>query len=276
MSEFDNPLASRFDENDAAVLFENVKVPWERVFCHDNVEMTRAIYMRTPGHAMANHQANVRFLEKLKLILGIAGKVADMNGARNIPAVQFTLGRLAAMEATLEGLIMGQINAGEAHPNGYHTVNRRYVYAALHWCTTHYAEICDTVRELMGAGVFQMPADASVLKDEKLRETFETYWSVPGQSATGSHEASQSGLGPARLGLRRPTHAVREVLCRAGLRDEQLQLRGRALGRVAAVPRRSAGELRRAGGGAKNPISFAILSGFRCSSSPLLPPQGKG
>jgi len=36
----------------------------------------------------------------------------------------------------------------------------------------------------MGAGVFQMPADASVLKDEKLRETFETYWSVPGQSAT--------------------------------------------------------------------------------------------
>jgi len=40
------------------------------------------------------------------------------------------------------------------------------------------------VRELMGAGVFQMPADASVLKDDKLSETFETYWSVPGQSAT--------------------------------------------------------------------------------------------
>jgi 4-hydroxyphenylacetate 3-monooxygenase len=28
-----------------------------------------------------------------------------------------------------------------------------------------------------------MPADESVLKDEKLRGTFETYWSVPGQSA---------------------------------------------------------------------------------------------
>ena len=113
VSEFDNPLATRFDENDAAVLFENVKVPWERVFCHDNVEMTRAIYMRTPGHAMANHQANVRFLEKLKLIVGIASKLVDMNGARSVPAVQFTLGRLAAMQATLEGLIMGQINSGE-------------------------------------------------------------------------------------------------------------------------------------------------------------------
>mgnify|MGYP001797397909 CR=1 FL=1 len=35
----------------------------------------------------------------------------------------------------------------------------------------------------MGAGVFQMPAYASVLKVETLRATFETYWSVPGQSA---------------------------------------------------------------------------------------------
>src|SRR6266446_3275922 len=174
VSEFDNPLAARFDETDSAVLFENVKVPWECVFCHDNAEMTRAIYMRTPGHAMANHQANVRFLEKLKLIVGIASKVADMNGARDVAAVQFTLGRLAAMEATLEGLVMGQINSGEAHPNGYHTVNRRYVYAALHWCSNHYAEICDSLRELMGAGVFQMPADVSVLNNVSTRDAFET------------------------------------------------------------------------------------------------------
>ncbi|HTS39135.1 MAG TPA: 4-hydroxyphenylacetate 3-hydroxylase N-terminal domain-containing protein [Xanthobacteraceae bacterium] len=182
-SAFDNPLAARFDENDAAVLFENVKVPWERVFCHDNVEMTRAIYMLTPGHAMANHQANVRFLEKLKLIVGIAAKLVEMNNVGQVPAVQFTLGRLAAMQATLEGLIMGAINCGEAQTSPYHTVNRRYTYAALHWCTNHHSEICDTVRELMGAGTFQMPADSSVLDDKTTREKFETYWSVPGQSA---------------------------------------------------------------------------------------------
>jgi 4-hydroxyphenylacetate 3-monooxygenase len=132
---------------------------------------------------MANHQANVRFLEKLNLILGIAGKVVDMNNVGQVPMVQHTLGRLAAMQATLEGLIMGQINCGEAQAAGFHTVNRRYVYAALHWCTNSHSDICDTVRELMGAGVFQMPADASVLDDPKLHESFETYWSTPGQSA---------------------------------------------------------------------------------------------
>jgi 4-hydroxyphenylacetate 3-monooxygenase len=140
--------------------------------------MTRAIYMRTPGHAMANHQANIRFSEKLKLIVGLARKLADANSVTHIPGVQFTLGRLAAMQATLEGLIMGAISCGEAQVKDFHTVNRRYVYAALHWCTSNHSEICDTVRELMGAGVFQMPADASVLEDEGLHETFETYWSV--------------------------------------------------------------------------------------------------
>jgi len=144
---------------------------------------TRAIYMRTPGHAMANHQANVRFLEKLKLIVGIARKLTDTNNSGQNPAVQFTLGRLAAMQAMLEGLIMGQISCGEAQVPGYHTVNRRYVYAALHWCTNNHSDICETVRELMGAGVFQMPADVSILADPTLRQTFESYWSTPGQSA---------------------------------------------------------------------------------------------
>jgi 4-hydroxyphenylacetate 3-monooxygenase len=65
-----------------------------------------------------------------------------MNNMDQIPAVQFTLGQLAAMQATLEGLIMGQIHCGEA----------RYVYAALHWCTNHHADICEKVRELMGGG----------------------------------------------------------------------------------------------------------------------------
>ena len=83
--EADYPLSYRFDETDSAVLFENVKVPWESVFCHDYAEMSRAIYMLTPGHAMANHQANVRFLAKLSLIVGIASKLAEMNNAPSHP-----------------------------------------------------------------------------------------------------------------------------------------------------------------------------------------------
>ena len=184
ISEFDNPLSWKFDETDAMVIFEDVEVPWERVFTHDNAPLSRDIYFQSPSHCLGNHQSNVRFWEKLKVILGVASKITEINGVGHVPAVQGVLGKLAAAEAGLAGMIAGQIEAAEEMVPGYLTPNRRHMYAALQWCTTNYFTIAEEVRELLGAGPFQMPADISVLNDPKMRQQFETYWSVPGQSAT--------------------------------------------------------------------------------------------
>ena len=62
---------------------------------------------------------------------------------------------------------------------GWKTYNRRYMYAALNWCTEGHSAIIDALRELLGGGVFQMPADISLMQDPKLREQFETYWQTP-------------------------------------------------------------------------------------------------
>lgn len=183
VNEFDSPLTWKFDESDAMVIFENVKVPWEKVFVHDNAEMSRAIYVQSPSHSMGNHQSNVRYLEKLNFIVGLAHKVVEANGAGHILPVQGILGQLAAWQAGLEGMIQGQLHNMEELVPGYVNVNRRYMYAALYWCTTMYNQICDTVRDLMGGGPFQMPADISVLDDPEMKKTFEEYWSVPGQDA---------------------------------------------------------------------------------------------
>ncbi|MEE2654417.1 MAG: 4-hydroxyphenylacetate 3-hydroxylase N-terminal domain-containing protein [Pseudomonadota bacterium] len=183
VTEFDNPLSWRFDESDAMVVFEDVKVPWEKVFVHDNPEMSRGIYVKSPSHSMGNHQSNIRFLEKLKLIVGIAHKIVEANGVGHIPAVQGILGELAAQQAALEAIIQGQLNQPEKLVDGYLNINRRYMYAALHWCTTNYSKICDVIRDLMGGGPFQMPADISVIESPEMKRTFEKYWSVPGQTA---------------------------------------------------------------------------------------------
>ncbi len=175
-SEFDNPLSYRFDESDSVVLFDRVKVPWERVFCHDDAPRSREIYIKTPSHSFGNHQANVRFWAKLELLLGLASKIAQAGNLDRVPTVRETLGRLAALEAMLAGMIHGQCFDHEDLGNGYVAFNRRYMYGALSWCTENYGEICDKIRELMGAGVFLMPADASFLADRELRETFDVYW----------------------------------------------------------------------------------------------------
>ena len=76
-------------------------------------------------------------------------------------------------------MIHGQIEAWERWPEGYATFNRRYMYAALNWCTEMYGSIVDILRELSGGGVFQMPASVSVMHDPDLKSLFEIYWQTP-------------------------------------------------------------------------------------------------
>ncbi len=177
--EFDNPLTWRFDETDSMVMCENVKVPWERVFVHMDAVLARDIYIKTPGHCYGNHQSNVRFHSKMQLIVGLASRIAQDSGANEVPAVREVLGRFAALEATLGGMIAGQIQDAEAWPAGHMTFNRRYMYAALNWCTESHSQIIDALRELCGGGIFQMPADITVMQDAKLRQQFEMYWQTP-------------------------------------------------------------------------------------------------
>lgn len=178
-SEFDAPLTYRYDETDSMVLCDEVKVPWERVFVHNDARLARAIFVETPAHCFGNHQSNVRYHSKLRLLVGLASRITQASGADAVPAVRETLGRLAAQEALLAGMIAGQIHEAEAWPEGYLTFNRRMMYAALNWCTESYSPLIDTLRELCGGGVFQMPADSSVMSDAGLRQTFETYFATP-------------------------------------------------------------------------------------------------
>jgi 4-hydroxyphenylacetate 3-monooxygenase len=175
-TEFDNPLSYRFDETDSILIFENVKVPWERVFCHDDPILSQQMYYSTASHCFGNHQANVRCWAKLQLMVGLASEIARVGQTEKIPAVRELLGRLAALEAMLAGMIHGQVADYESLGNGYVSINRRYMYGALTWCTESYAQIVDSMRELMGGGVFQLPADISIMHDDKLKEIFESYW----------------------------------------------------------------------------------------------------
>jgi 4-hydroxyphenylacetate 3-monooxygenase len=178
-SEFENPLTWRFDETDSMVMCEEVKVPWERVFVHMDAILARDIYIKTPGHCYGNHQSNVRFHSKMQLIVGLASKIAQASGANEVPAVREVLGRFSALEAALGGMIAGQIQDAEDWPEGWKTFNRRYMYAALNWCTESHSAIIDSLRELCGGGIFQMPADVTVMHDPELRAMFETYWQTP-------------------------------------------------------------------------------------------------
>jgi len=83
------------------------------------------------------------------------------------------------MEAGLGAMIDGQLQAYEQWPGDGVCFNRRYMYAALNWCTENHSMLIDLLRELMGGGVFQMPASVDVVLDDELRPEFEKFWQTP-------------------------------------------------------------------------------------------------
>src|SRR2546430_16404660 len=135
--------------------------------------------MRTPGHWYGILQTSVRFRAKMELIVCLASKIAQASGASEVPAVREVLGRFAALEAALGGMIAGQLQDAEDWPEGFKPFNRHYMYAALNWCPESRSQIIDALRELCGGGIFQMLGDITVMHDPALRQQFETYWQTP-------------------------------------------------------------------------------------------------
>src|SRR5207249_4212064 len=106
-SVYDNPLSSRFDENDALVHFDDVKVPWDRVFVHRDVDMCRAQFHDTAGHVYQNYQAQIRLSVKIKFLIGLARRITESIGTTTMPPVREQLGYLAAHAGMVDAMLAG-------------------------------------------------------------------------------------------------------------------------------------------------------------------------
>ena len=80
-------------ENDAVVYFDEVKIPWERVFVHNDVEVAKAQWFEAPVMAYQNYPAQIRLGNKLFFLLGLAYRMAQANGTIKMPGPRKPLGK---------------------------------------------------------------------------------------------------------------------------------------------------------------------------------------
>lgn len=101
--DFNRPLSSRFDEGDAIAVFDNVLVPWERVFAARDVETYNLIAPRMPGYFAL--QAVIRGAVKLRFMTGLACLVAHSVGRSEITRYQELIGELVSYVELADGLV---------------------------------------------------------------------------------------------------------------------------------------------------------------------------
>ncbi|MEU2778171.1 4-hydroxyphenylacetate 3-hydroxylase N-terminal domain-containing protein [Streptomyces sp. NPDC007162] len=75
-SAFDRPLSSRFDEQDAFVIFDDVEIPKERVFLDGHRDIYNSALANGFFPNMQQH-TTIRALTKLQFALGLAARIAE-------------------------------------------------------------------------------------------------------------------------------------------------------------------------------------------------------
>jgi 4-hydroxyphenylacetate 3-monooxygenase len=167
VSVFDNPLSSRFDENDAVMYFDDVKVPWERVFVNQDIAVTQRQFHETPVHVYQNYQCQIRLLVKMRFLAGIAHRTAEINGILAFPQVKEMLGQLAAEVGMVEALLYGMELKGH-HYGPYYIPDGALLYSAQVLTQQLYPKVVQTLRELAGGGMIMLPSSVEDFADPEL------------------------------------------------------------------------------------------------------------
>jgi 4-hydroxyphenylacetate 3-monooxygenase len=87
-SHFEHPLGSRFEEMDCVVFFNDVLVPWERVFLLGDVDLLNATATSTHSMTHTAHQGAAKNIAKCEFVLGVALMMTKTLGNTQVPNVE--------------------------------------------------------------------------------------------------------------------------------------------------------------------------------------------
>jgi 4-hydroxyphenylacetate 3-monooxygenase len=156
-STFDNPVSSQLDEADGVIFFDDVKVPWERVFVNRNIALLEKQFHGTPVHVYQNYQCNIRLLVKLQFLGAIAHRMTEINSTTHFPQVKETLGQLAAEIGMVDALMHAMETKGHEYGE-YFVPDAGLLYSSQVLTQQLYPKIIHTLRELSGGGVIMLPS----------------------------------------------------------------------------------------------------------------------
>jgi 4-hydroxyphenylacetate 3-monooxygenase oxygenase component len=161
-SEWDHPLGSRFEEPDALAIFDDVLVPWDRVFLHGNVGLANTLFARTRLQCHTGHQTAVRGLAKCEFMTALAVALTRSVKTDGFLHVQEQLGECLGYLQLIEGAIV--LSEQKAERTGHGTLRPALdPLQALRYHIPRFYERMVQVTQVLGAGgLLANPSEADL------------------------------------------------------------------------------------------------------------------
>ncbi len=161
-SHFDPPLGSRFDEPDAVVVFDDVRVPYERCFVLGDPELCNGFYTATSALEHMTHQVVTRTTAKTEYILGLVARLTEAIGIGQFQHVQADVAEVITTLETLRAF--GRAAEADAAVSAYGVLTPAWapLNAARNLYPRLYQRFPEILRKLGASGLMATPTEADV------------------------------------------------------------------------------------------------------------------
>jgi 4-hydroxyphenylacetate 3-monooxygenase len=161
----DHPVSSSWDEMDSIVVFDDVFIPWERVFYlrrSPAVDLPFEARLFQGAVGLGPWYVLVRMAVKAEVLLGLCAAIADSLGSAAQPSVQMALADAMVYLETLRALIQVAEANPVRSPSGLVLPNPTTALAARTFAIERYPSVLQHIRELCGPGILMAPGQADL------------------------------------------------------------------------------------------------------------------
>ena len=158
----DHPLGSRFEEMDAVVIFDDVLVPWERIFLLRDVERCNRAFAETRAVIHMAHQVATKNVAKTEFVLGIICLIVDAIAIEQFQHVQEKVAEVIQYLETMRAFLRASEADAAIDRWGVMTPAWPPLDAARNMYTRMYPRMIEIIHQLGASGLMAIPPAAEM------------------------------------------------------------------------------------------------------------------
>ncbi|MFE6665149.1 4-hydroxyphenylacetate 3-hydroxylase N-terminal domain-containing protein [Streptomyces sp. NPDC057697] len=174
-SPFDYPLSSRFDENDAIIVFDKAFIPWENVLVYGDTEKANTFFHESGFLPRFALHGVTRLAVKLDFICGLMLKAAEISGIDEFRSVQANVGELMVWRHLLWSLSDGMIQSAGSWRQEYVQPCEEYALTYRVIAPMVYGKMKELVQHTAGGSLIYLNSGAADWRSEDVRPYLERY-----------------------------------------------------------------------------------------------------
>jgi 4-hydroxyphenylacetate 3-monooxygenase len=173
-SAFDHPLASRFDEQDAVVIFDDVLVPWDRIFFLEDVETANTLQEVSGGIVHMAHQVMIKNIAKTEFILGVITMIGDTIGINEFQHVQEKIAKVIMLLESLKAMVRASEVDGVVNQWGIMTPDFKPLNIGRNLFPRVYPNLRAVIQQLSASGLMALPTEKDM--ESEIRSDIDRYY----------------------------------------------------------------------------------------------------